>query len=144
MKKDKNFIKLYEEWKELFKENVEEDLNRNSITSRNPDIRNLIYDAREKGKTVYGFDFHDTLVDVHDRESYDGVSPRKEMISKLVDFYNEGIYIIIYTAAKEKDRDMILYQLRKFNIPFDTLVTEKPRLDRMYDDKYIGPINDWC
>jgi hypothetical protein len=143
MKSNKSFSKLYEDWRRLFEIEESQSENENIVNSRNPDIRSVIYDAKEDGKTVYGFDFHDTLVDVTDREDYEGVRPRNEMIDKLRSFYKKGIFIIIYTAASEKDRDMIMYQLEKFNIPYDVLITEKPRLDRMYDDKYIGPIKDW-
>tara|TARA_B000000557_G_C20799093_1_gene454665 strand:+ start:1216 stop:1827 length:612 start_codon:yes stop_codon:yes gene_type:complete len=121
-------------------ENIFKDRDNEKIVDRNPDIRDIISQAKSKDKKVIGFDYHNTLVNVIDRES---VLPREKMIKKLKDYYEKGAHIIIYTAAPEEDRDIILSQLSELNIPFDNLVTEKPRLDKMYDDRYIGPDDDW-
>ena len=95
----------------------------------------------KEGRKVIAFDFHDTLV----TENEDGtVSPRVEMINKLKDYYKDYNFIVIYTAAPEKDRSLVSSQLKYFKIPYDVLVMEKPRFDKMYDDRYIGPNDDWC
>ena len=95
---------------------------------------------KEKSRKVIAFDFHDTLAEKQD----DGtVIPRFEMIEKLKNYYNDYNFIVIYTAAPEKDRDLITGQLHSLGIPYDVLAMEKPRFDKMYDDRYVGPDMDW-
>ena len=65
------------------------------------------------------------------------------MIEKLIDYKNKGSYIVIYTAAPESDRDLVSSQLDQFNIPYDRLEMDKPEFDKMYDNRYIGPEDDW-
>jgi hypothetical protein len=95
---------------------------------------------KEKGRKVIAFDFHDTLVDEQD----DGtVIPRTEMIEKLKGYYDNYSFIVIYTAAPESDRNLVTGQLHSLGIPYDVLAMEKPRFDKMYDDRYVGPNSDW-
>lgn len=95
---------------------------------------------KEKSRKVIAFDFHGTLVDEED----DGtVIPRYEMIEKLKQYYKDYNFIVIYTAAPEEDRELISGQLHSLGIPYDVLAMEKPRFDKMYDDRYVGPESDW-
>lgn len=95
---------------------------------------------KEKGRKVIAFDFHGTLVDEQD----DGtVIPRTEMIKKLKGYYDNYSFIVIYTAAPETDRNLVTGQLHSLGIPYDVLAMEKPRFDKMYDDRYVGPNSDW-
>ena len=103
-------------------------------------LRKMSNRVRNSGQEVISFDFHGTLVDV---QRGGRVVPREEMINKLKDYYNKGSYIIIYTAAPERDRKMIEGQLKKFDIPYDHLELDKPEFDKMYDNRYIGPEDDW-
>ena len=65
------------------------------------------------------------------------------MIEKLKKYYHDYNFIVIYTAAPEKDRELISGQLHSLGIPYDVLAMEKPRFDKMYDDRYVGPDMDW-
>jgi hypothetical protein len=56
---------------------------------------------------------------------------------------NSGAYIVIYTAAPESDREKITSELRQFNIPYDMLEMDKPEFDIMYDNRFVGPYQDW-
>ena len=103
-------------------------------------FRKEISNVRNSGREVISFDFHSTLVDVINKEN---VTPRYQMIEKLIDYKNKGSYIVIYTAAPESDRDLVSSQLNQFNIPYDRLEMGKPEFDKMYDNRYIGPEDDW-
>lgn len=103
-------------------------------------VSNNNLEVKKEGRKVIAFDFHDTLVE----EQEDGsVIPRVEMIEKLKRYYDEYSFIVIYTAAPEEDRNLVSSQLKYLGIPYDVLVMEKPRFDKMYDDRYIGPGDDW-
>lgn len=97
-------------------------------------------EVKSDGRKVVAFDFHDTLVEEQDDGS---VVPREEMIEKLKKHYEDYSFIVIYTAAPESDRNLVRSQLAYLGIPYDVLAMEKPRFDMMYDDRYIGPSNDW-
>ena len=92
------------------------------------------------GRKVIAFDFHDTLVNELEGG---GVSPRHEMIEKLKGYYRNYDFVVIYTAAPEADREEVAGQLASLGIPYDALMMEKPRFDKMYDDRYVGPSDDW-
>lgn len=92
------------------------------------------------GRQVIAFDFHDTLVS----EMEDGVvMPRHKMIEKLKDHYRNYDFVVIYTAAPESEREEVAGQLASLGIPYDVLMMEKPRFDKMYDDRYVGPSDEW-
>lgn len=97
-------------------------------------------EVKSDGRKVVAFDFHDTLVEEQDDGS---VVPREGMIEKLKKHYEDYSFIVIYTAAPESDRNLVRSQLAYLGIPYDVLAMEKPRFDMMYDDRYIGPSNDW-
>ena len=103
-------------------------------------IRGVILREGGRGRRVIAFDFHDTLVS--DKEG-GGYEPRERMIDKVRGYYGNYDFIVIYTAAPESDRAEVASYLEKFKIPYDVLVMEKPRFDKMYDDRYIGPEDDW-
>jgi len=92
------------------------------------------------GRQVIAFDFHSTLVE---KLEEGGVRPRHEMIEKLKEHYRNYDFIVIYTAAPESDRGEVAGQLASLEIPYDVLMMEKPRFDKMYDDRYVGPSDDW-
>ena len=92
------------------------------------------------GRQVIAFDFHDTLVN---KLEGGRVSPRYEMIEKLKGHYRNYDFIVIYTAAPESDREEVSGQLASLGIPYDVLMMEKPRFDKMYDDRYVGPSDEW-
>ena len=103
-------------------------------------VKDIILRESSEGRQVIAFDFHDTLVN----ELEGGrVSPRHEMIEKLKGHYRNYDFIVIYTAAPESDRDLISGQLASLGIPYDVLIMEKPRFDKMYDDRYVGPSDEW-
>jgi len=97
-------------------------------------------EIKSDGRKVVAFDFHDTLVEEQDDGS---VVPREGMIEKLKKHYEDYSFIVIYTAAPETNRNLVRSQLAYLGIPYDVLAMEKPRFDMMYDDRYIGPSNDW-
>jgi hypothetical protein len=103
-------------------------------------IRSVLSEDVDKGRKVIAFDFHGTLVDKLDNG---GVRPRNEMIKKLKEYYMNYDFVVIYTAAPEVKRSEVSGQLASLGIPYDVLVMEKPRFDTMYDDRYVGPNDDW-
>lgn len=114
--------------------------------NKSNNFRKSIHNIRNSGKRVIAFDFHGTLVDVLDtvdKNGYKEVVPRQDMINKLINYKNEGVYIVIYTATPESGRDMIEQQLDYLNIPYDILEMDKPEFDIMYDNRFVGPLNDW-
>lgn len=92
------------------------------------------------GRKVIAFDFHGTLVDELDGGE---VVPRYEMIDKLKGYYMNYDFVVIYTAAPGADRAEVEGHLASLGIPYDVLMMEKPRFDKMYDDRYVGPSDDW-
>lgn len=103
-------------------------------------LRKKMYNIRKSGRKVIAFDYHGTLVDVMSDKS---VKPRIEMINKLIQYMREGAYIVIYTAAPSSDREKITSELERFNIPYDMLELDKPEFDIMYDNRFVGPYQDW-
>ena len=103
-------------------------------------FRKKMYNIRNAGKKVVAFDYHGTLVDV-DRDK--NVLPRVNMINKLIQYMKSGAYIVIYTAAPEIDREKITSELLRLNIPYDMLEMDKPEFDIMYDNRFVGPYQDW-
>ena len=103
-------------------------------------VKDTILRESSEGRKVIAFDFHDTLVN---KLEGGHVSPRYEMIEKLKDHYRNFDFVVIYTAAPETDRDLISGQLASLGIPYDVLMMEKPRFDKMYDDRYVGPSDEW-
>ena len=103
-------------------------------------VREVLIEGKSSGREVIAFDFHGTLVD----ELEDGsIVPREGMINKLKSYYSNYSFIVIYTASEESDRKEVEGHLANFGIPYDVLVMEKPRFDKMYDDRYFGPEDDW-
>ena len=103
-------------------------------------FRRKMYNIRKSGRKVIAFDYHGTLVDVMSDKS---VKPRLNMINKLLNYMNSGAYIVIYTAAPESDREKITFELQSLNIPYDMLEMDKPEFDIMYDNRFVGPYQDW-
>ena len=103
-------------------------------------IRKVLLEGESSGREVIAFDFHGTLVDKLDDGS---VLPRRGMINKLKSYYSKYSFIVIYTASEESERKKVEGQLASLGIPYDVLVMEKPRFDKMYDDRYFGPKDDW-
>ena len=103
-------------------------------------FRKKMHNIRKSGRRVIAFDYHGTLVDVINNKN---VLPRIEMINKLIQYMKSGAYIVIYTAAPESDREKITNELTQFNIPYDMLEMDKPEFDIMYDNRFVGPYQDW-
>ena len=107
---------------------------------KDKEFRKKMHSIRSSGRKVIAFDYHGTLVDVMSDKN---VYPRIEMINKLIQYMNSGAYIVIYTAAPESDREKITGELRQLNIPYDMLEMDKPEFDIMYDNRFVGPYQDW-
>lgn len=102
-------------------------------------IKEVLKEGGE-GRKVIAFDFHGTLVS---RLDDGGVEPRYEMIEKLKSYYKNYDFVVVYTASPESERREVEGQLASLGIPYDVLMMEKPRFDKMYDDRYVGPDADW-
>jgi FMN phosphatase YigB (HAD superfamily) len=92
-------------------------------------------------KKVVAFDFDGTLA-LHDNEDYqgddEGIRPNHAMIEQVRMHHNQYDFILIYTARPSGDRAFIESTLSKWNIPYDAVITDKPRYDVIYDDIAIG------
>tara|TARA_B100001057_G_scaffold150987_1_gene150915 strand:+ start:196 stop:513 length:318 start_codon:yes stop_codon:yes gene_type:complete len=94
-----------------------------------------------KGKKVVAFDFDGTLA-LHDTDDYQGddtgLKPNCPMINKVIQHHDGYDFILIYTARPEKDRLFLRRKLEEWNVPYDAIITDKPRYDVIYDDIAIG------
>ena len=86
---------------------------------------------------------------------YKSALPIKSNIKKLNKLYDEGNYILIYTArfmgrsnenaseAKKRGYSMTIRQLKKWGVKFHKLLMGKPSYDIIIDDKSINYSLNW-
>ena len=70
------------------------------------------------------------------------VKPRKKMLEILRQLKERGHKIIIFTrrdACGKDARKLTKKWLKRYNIPCDELITEKPHFDILIDDRAFNP-----
>ena len=66
------------------------------------------------------------------------VKPRKKLIKTLKELKKRGYKIIIFTrrdSCGKNARKLTIRWLKKYNIPYDKLITKKPHYDILIDDR---------
>lgn len=65
------------------------------------------------------------------------VKPFKDKIEIVKKLKERGHTIIIFTrrGILEKGRELTIKWLKKYNVPYDELITEKPHFDLLWDDR---------
>lgn len=120
-------------------------------------IPEQVNDAIKNNKIIpkklrWVFDLDNTIVSFPKiKNDYDSVEPITEIIEFINSLYNNGHYIIIYTARNMKTKsktyintitkDIIIKTLKKFNVNYHELVLEKPYGDMYVDDKSVNPLH---
>ena len=69
------------------------------------------------------------------------VKPRKKIIKIIKELKKRGHKIIIFTrrnACGKNARQLTIQWLKKYNIPYDNLITEKPHFDLLMDDRGLS------
>lgn len=69
------------------------------------------------------------------------VKPRKEMIEALKELKRRGHRITIFTrrdACGKNARQLTIQWLKKYKIPYNELITDKPHYDILVDDRVIS------
>jgi len=70
------------------------------------------------------------------------VRPRKKMLKIINQLKERGHKIIIFTrrnACGKDARKLTEQWLKKYKIPYDKLITEKPHFDILIDDRALNP-----
>ena len=70
------------------------------------------------------------------------VKPKKKMLKILLDLKERGHKIIIFTrrnACGKNARNLTKKWLKKYKIPYDKLITNKPHFDILIDDRGFNP-----
>lgn len=77
---------------------------------------------------------------------YNEAKPFKDIIEKINNLYDDGNYIIIFTArgstTKVDWREFTKKQLEEWGVKYHELLFDKPAADIFIDDKAIN-IKDW-
>lgn len=87
----------------------------------------------------YCFDLDDTLWERTTFPNYDGIKPIPHIIAFVNKLYNEGHYIILYTARGLNVKELTIKQVKEAGIFFHELIHTKPSADFYIDDKAIRP-----
>lgn len=105
----------------------------------------------KKQKYCIAFDLDNTLCESIRKNHPDDIMkvlPKKEMIKTLKELKKRGHTITIFTrrdVCGKESRKLTIKWLRKYKIPYDRLITEKPHYDILIDDRainaYIPTIN---
>lgn len=107
-----------------------------------------------KNKLKYCFDL-DGVICKTENNNYKKSKPIKNAINKINKLYNEGHYILIYTArfmgrsnekvskAKKRGYQLTYNQLRLWGVKFNELKLGKPSYDLIIDDKSLNYSIDW-
>ena len=72
---------------------------------------------------------------------YSKRTPNIRNIDTLWDLRHRGYKIILHTARYEEDRYITQQWLRKYNVPFDELIFEKPQAELYVDDKACSQLD---
>ena len=70
------------------------------------------------------------------------VKPKKKMIKIMKDLKASGYKILIFTrrdACGKNARKLTIQWLKKHDIPYDELITNKPHFDILIDDRAYNP-----
>lgn len=69
------------------------------------------------------------------------VKPFNDKIEIVKNLKKRGHTIIIFTrrGILEKGRELTIEWLKKYKVPYDELITEKPHFDLLWDDRAFSP-----
>lgn len=96
-------------------------------------------------KYTIGFDMDNTICTSIRRnhpEDILKVKPRENVIKIMRELKNKGHEILIFTrrnACGKNARKLTIQWLRKHDIPYDKLITNKPHFDILIDDRAYNP-----
>lgn len=87
---------------------------------------------------IIAFDFDGTITKPG---SYDSniIEANPPVIEKLKSYYEDYLFIVIFTARPQSDHSMVSTWLKEHDVPYDSIVFNKIRYDVLFDDKAIGP-----
>ncbi len=89
------------------------------------------------------------------KSNYKSSKPNHKVIKIINKLYDQGHYIIIFTArymgrnndniykAKKEGYNLTLKQLKDWGVKFDNLIFGKPSFDMIIDDKALGFKKNW-
>ena len=87
---------------------------------------------------IIGVDIDGTLtleVEGHTLKQYKNRTPNWDMIRKVNYWvFVEHHEVILFTARHEEDREVTVEWLKKYNVPYRTLILGKPHFDLYIDD----------
>ena len=91
-------------------------------------------------KYIIAFDLDNTLCNSIRRyhpEDILKVKPRKNLIKTLKELKKRGYKIMIFTRRGniKNGRKLTIQWLKKYNIPYDILITKKPHYEMLIDDR---------
>jgi capsule biosynthesis phosphatase len=108
----------------------------------------------EQNKVIV-MDIDGSLCDVkREDQEYIDIKPKEDVINKLIEYRNEGFYIILYTSRNMRTHEgnlgkinaetskVIFEWLDKHNVPYDEIYFGKPWAGRKgfyVDDKAVRP-----
>ena len=87
---------------------------------------------------IIAFDFDGTLTKPGTYET-GLIEPNESVIARLKQYYQQYLFIVIFTARPQEDYELVSTWLKTNGVPYDSLVFNKIRYDLLYDDKAIGP-----
>ena len=97
-----------------------------------------------KGRVVLAIDFDGTLTlepgGMHNpNPSIMNAFPDQKVINQVNRDFDAGHFIMIWTARRDEDKGEISGWLDKHGVKRDIIITGKPRVFRMVDDRAILP-----
>lgn len=82
----------------------------------------------DKGKIIYSFDIDNTLINF-----FSGI-PNINLIRHVRKCFENGNYIYIETGRMENEKQRTISELKKFRIPYNELIMNRPKVHLRVDD----------
>ncbi len=93
-------------------------------------------------RVVHFFDIDGTITNETEGWDYISRTPRKDVIKKIQSIHKLKHPIILWTSRLEIDRYITVKWLKKFDVPYNRIIFDKPTWDLYVCDKSIN-IEHW-